>query len=69
MGHLDGTADAAANTTTSASCVSIASTGMQKTSFLSLTAAAKADVLLRVVGLGGNGTADPAFQITALEVR
>jgi hypothetical protein len=67
--YLDGTADAAANTTTSASCVSIASTGMQKTSFLNLTNAAKADVMLRVVGLGGNGAADPAFQITALEVR
>jgi hypothetical protein len=67
--YLDGTADAAANTTASASCVSIASTGMQKTAFLNLTAAAKADVQLRVVGLGGDANKDPAFQITALEVR
>jgi len=67
--YLDGTADAAANTTASVSCVSIASTGMQKTSFLNLTAAAKSDVLLRIVGLGGDGAKDPAFQITGVEVR
>jgi len=67
--YLDGTADAAANTTTSAACVSIASTGMQKTSFLALPAGAKADVLLRAVGIGGDGTADPMVPEVALEIR
>jgi hypothetical protein len=44
--------------------VSIASGGggsMQASAFVNLAAGAKADVLVRVAGIGGDGAADPAF--------
>lgn len=43
--------------------------GRQATAFFSIDAAAKADVLLRVVGQGGNGNADPSFTTIELEVK
>jgi hypothetical protein len=43
--------------------------GHKTTGWKSLTANARADVLLRVAGAGGNGTADPAFSHITLEMR
>lgn len=36
--------------------------------FAPVPAAAQADVVLRVVGQGGNGTADPSYRIMALQL-
>lgn len=44
-----------------AGAVAIDSTGAKLGSVVNLPANAKAEVVLRVAGLGGNGTADPAF--------
>lgn len=43
--------------------------GRQSTAFFNIDAAAKADVLLRVVGQNGNATADPSFMTIELEVK
>jgi hypothetical protein len=43
--------------------------GLQTTAFFAIDAAARTDVLLRVVGQNGNGTTDPAFMTMNLEVR
>lgn len=49
--------------------VNIGTTGARESTWVDLTAAAKADVLIRIVGQGGNGTLDPAFGLTLLQVR
>lgn len=49
--------------------VSINSTGLQVSSFVTLESGARADVYLRVVGINGNGTSDPAFSKIQLEAR
>ena len=43
--------------------------GRQATAFFNIDAAAQADVLLRVVGQGGNGFTDPSFITIDLEVK
>lgn len=43
--------------------------GLQTTAFFTIDVAARTDVLLRVVGQGGNGFTDPAFMTMNLEVR
>lgn len=47
----------------------VGTTGLQVGSFVNLVAGAKADVYLRVVGVNGNGNADPVFSKIQLEVK
>ncbi len=49
--------------------VSIAATGLVASSWVTLTANAKADVRLRFGGQGGNGAASPQFGLCLLQVR
>jgi hypothetical protein len=44
-------------------------TGFKLGSYATLPAGALADVRLRVVGSGGNGTTDPAFSLISVQVR
>lgn len=49
--------------------VSISSTGLQTSSFVTITPAARTNVYLRVVGSGGNNSADPTLSTINLEVK
>jgi hypothetical protein len=49
--------------------VNINPTGVKVSSWVDLTAPAKADVFLRVVGINGDGTADPGFGNIILQVK
>jgi Collagen triple helix repeat (20 copies) len=49
--------------------VSVSSTGLKVSSWVAVTAGAKADVFLRAVGISGDGTADPSFAHITLQVR
>lgn len=49
--------------------VSIDSAGFKISSWARIVNDAKADVLLRIVGRGGNGALDPAFSAIRLQVR
>ena len=48
---------------------SIGTTGLKVSAFTAVPAGAKQDVFLRVVGLGGDGSEDPAFGVTALQYK
>ncbi len=49
--------------------VSISAGGLYKSSWVSITAAAKADVVLRVIGINGNGATDPSFGAIHIQYR
>jgi len=49
--------------------VDINTTGLKVSAWVNLAAGAKADVYLRIVGIDGNGAADPAFGNIALQVK
>lgn len=49
--------------------VSINTTGLKVSSWIALAAGAKTDAFLRVVGINGDGTADPAFGNIILQVK
>lgn len=49
--------------------VSLATAGTIVSSFVSLTAAAKADVFLRIVGVGGDGATSPQIGLVALQFK
>jgi len=49
--------------------IAINTTGLQVSAFTAVPAGAKQDVFLRVVGLNGNGSADPAFGVTSLQYK
>ncbi|MDQ5822414.1 MAG: hypothetical protein M3540_13335, partial [Actinomycetota bacterium] len=49
--------------------VGINTTGLKVSAWLNLPAGAKADVFLRVVGINGDGTADPSFGNIILQVK
>lgn len=49
--------------------VSIATAGLKISAFSDIVAAAKADVLLRLVTVGGDGAADPNFRRISLELK
>lgn len=49
--------------------VGIGATGVRIGAWVNLAAAAKADVLVRLVGINGDAAADPAFSVVALQVR
>jgi hypothetical protein len=49
--------------------VGIATTGTRASSWVTLEAAARADVVLRIVGIDGDGALDPQFGSIFLEVR
>jgi hypothetical protein len=49
--------------------VGVGTTGLKVSSWVAPTAGAKADVFLRVVGISGDGAADPAFAHVLLQVR
>jgi hypothetical protein len=65
--YLDDTADGAIGSATPK--VSIASSGVAVSAWMTLAAAARADVRLRVVGDTGDGAVDPSFFFIELEVR
>jgi hypothetical protein len=46
-----------------------ASTGLVVSSWVNLAAAAKSDVMLRIVGAGGNAVASPAFGRIDIQVK
>jgi hypothetical protein len=61
-----------AGTTWQATSVSLTignTTGFKLGSYAALPAGALADVRVRIVGSGGNGTADPAFSLLTVQVR
>jgi hypothetical protein len=49
--------------------VNLNTTGLKVSSWVNLAAGAKADVFLRVVGVNGDGTADPGFANILLQVK
>ena len=49
--------------------VSINTTGLKVSSWVDVASGAKSDVFLRVVGINGDGTADPSFGNLVLQVR
>jgi hypothetical protein len=49
--------------------VSINTTGLKVSGWVSLAAGAKADVFLRAVGINGDATADPGFSSVILQVK
>jgi hypothetical protein len=49
--------------------VGVGTTGLKVSAWVNVTGAAKADVFIRVVGISGDGTADPAFGNVLLQVR
>lgn len=49
--------------------VSINTTGLKVSAWVSLAAGAKADVFLRAVGINGDATADPGFSSIILQVK
>ena len=49
--------------------VGVGTTGLKVSAWASVTGAAKADVFIRVVGVSGDGTADPAFANVLLQVK
>ena len=49
--------------------ISLTSTGSVSSGWVNIAAAAKADVLIRVGGVGGNGVADPQLGLVILQVR
>lgn len=53
----------------SAPGVSISSTGAKVSEWVNINAAAKGDVFLRIVGINGNGVADPVFGNIMMQVR
>jgi hypothetical protein len=58
--YLDGTAGPS---------VSVSTTGLKVSSWVSPAAGAKSDVFIRAVGINGDGTADPSFSSILLQVR
>jgi hypothetical protein len=48
---------------------SIGTTGLKVSAFTAVPAGAKQDVFLRIVGLGGDGSEDPAFGVTSLQYK
>jgi hypothetical protein len=49
--------------------VAISSTGVKTSAWVNLTAGAKADVFLRIVGINGNGSASPSFGRIDLQLK
>lgn len=49
--------------------VNLSATGMRTGAWVNLAAGAKADVLLRIVGINGDGVVDPAFAMVQLQVK
>jgi hypothetical protein len=49
--------------------VNINSTGLQVSSWVNITAGARGDVYLRIVGLNGDGAADPQFGLITVQFR
>jgi hypothetical protein len=49
--------------------VDINATGVRTSSWVTLAAGAKADVFLRLVGLSGDGVADPQFSLVQLQAK
>lgn len=49
--------------------VVVDSTGLKVSSWVNITAGAKSDVFLRVVGINSDGAADPRFGIVQLQIR
>ena len=49
--------------------VTISTTGLKVSTWVALVAGAKADVFLRVVGINGDGSADPSFGNVILQVK
>ena len=49
--------------------VTVSTTGLRVSGWVSVTAAAKADVFIRAVGIAGDATADPAFANVLLQVK
>ena len=49
--------------------MTINTTGLKVSSWVSLAAGATADVFLRVVGINGDATADPGFANIVLQVK
>jgi hypothetical protein len=49
--------------------VGVGSTGLKVSSWVAPAAGAKADVFLRLVGISGDGAADPGFAHVLLQVR
>ncbi len=47
----------------------IGTTGLKVTAFTAVPADMKQDVFLRVVGLNGDGSADPAFGVTSFQYK
>lgn len=47
----------------------VGTTGLKVSAWANVTGAAKADVFIRVVGISGDGTADPAFANVLLQVK
>ena len=58
--YLDGSSGPGAN---------VGTTGVRSSAWVSLATAAKADVFLRIIGIDGDGAADPVFGLIALEFR
>jgi hypothetical protein len=49
--------------------VDIGSTGLQVSSYVTLNAGAKASIQLRVIGVSGDGSKNPAFGVIGLQVK
>jgi hypothetical protein len=49
--------------------VPVGTTGLKVSGWVNVTAAAKADVFIRAVGISGDATADPAFANVLLQIR
>ena len=49
--------------------VNVNTTGLKVSAWVNVTGAAKADVFIRVVSIGGNGNADPVFANALLQVK
>ena len=49
--------------------VAINTTGLRVSSWATITAGAKQDVFIRVVGINGDGVADPAFGTAELQIK
>jgi hypothetical protein len=49
--------------------VTVSTTGLKVSGWVSVTAAAKADVFIRAVGIAGDASADPAFANVLLQVK
>jgi hypothetical protein len=49
--------------------IAINAVGLRVSSWVNIAAGAKSDVFLRLVGINGDGAADPSFGITEIQVK